>query len=98
MCSTAFQRPSLAPHPATLPNGHIIATPPCHVQVLCGSDDQLREAQHEVAVMRRLHHPCLLPLLEAAVQEQRTPDGGTRRVVLMLFPGLLALGVHRVTP
>jgi hypothetical protein len=57
------------------------------LQVLCGSQEQLAEAQHEVAVMRRLRHPCLLPLLDAAVQQQATPDGGSRRVVLMLFPG-----------
>lgn len=58
-------------------------------QVLCGSEEQLREAQQEVAVMRRLRHPCLLPLLDAAVQRQRTPDGAVRHVVLMLFPGAL---------
>ncbi|EFN55898.1 hypothetical protein CHLNCDRAFT_145529 [Chlorella variabilis] len=55
-------------------------------RVLCGGPDQLSEAQHEVATMRRLRHPCLLPLLDAAVREQRTPDGGSRQVVLMLFP------------
>lgn len=57
------------------------------MQVLCGSEEQLREAEQEVAVMRRLRHPCLLPLLDAATQLQRTPDGGSRHVVLMLFPG-----------
>ncbi|KAL4856247.1 Serine/threonine-protein kinase ENV7 [Chlorella vulgaris] len=55
-------------------------------RVLCGSQEQLAEAQHEVAVMQRLRHPCLLQLLDAAVQQQATPDGGSRRVVLMLFP------------
>lgn len=65
---------------------HPIATPPS-AQVLCGSEEQLREAGHEVAVMRRLRHPCLLALEAASTQLQRAPDGGTRHVVLMLFPG-----------
>jgi hypothetical protein len=56
-------------------------------QVLCGGPQQLAEAQQEVAAHRRLRHPCLLPLLDAGVQQQRTPDGSTRQVVLMLFPG-----------
>lgn len=59
-----------------------------HPQVLCGSADQLAEARHEVDVMRRLgRRPCLLPLLEAAVSEQRLEGGEARQVVLMLFPG-----------
>ena len=55
--------------------------------MLCGGPQQLAEAQQEVAAHRRLCHPCLLPLLDAGVQQQRTPDGSTRQVVLMLFPG-----------
>jgi hypothetical protein len=55
--------------------------------VLCGSEEQLAEARREVATMRRLRHPCLLPLLDAAVTQQRAPDGTVRAVVLMLFPG-----------
>ncbi|KAL4451544.1 hypothetical protein ABPG75_007206 [Micractinium tetrahymenae] len=55
-------------------------------RVLCGSEQQLREAEHEVAVMRRLRHPCLLALEAASTQLQRAPDGSSRHVVLMLFP------------
>ena len=65
----------------------------CGAQMLCGSEDQLREAEHEVAVMRRLRHPCLLPLLDASTQLQRTPDGGSRHVVLMLVPGEHSHGI-----
>jgi hypothetical protein len=61
---------------------HVVAP-----QVLCGGPQQLAEAQQEVVAHRRLRHPCLLPLLAAGVQQQRTPDGSTRQVVLMLFPG-----------
>lgn len=61
--------------------------PPPGLQVLCGSEQQLREAEHEAAVMRQLRHPCLLPLVDAATQLQRTSDGSSRHVVLMLFPG-----------
>ncbi|PRW20781.1 Serine threonine- kinase 16 [Chlorella sorokiniana] len=55
-------------------------------RVLCGSEEQVREAEHEVAVMKRLRHPCLLPLLDAASQLHRTPDGSSRHIVLLLFP------------
>lgn len=75
----------LCAHPIHVPPDPCSTFPP---QVLCGGPDQLSEAQHEVATMRRLRHPCLLPLLDAAVREQRTPDGGSRQVVLMLFPGV----------
>lgn len=67
---------------------------PPHPQVLCGGADQLAEARHEVDVMRRLgRRPCLLPLLDAAVVEQRLEGGEARQVVLMLFPGAGRAGV-----
>lgn len=36
--------------------------------------------------MRRLHHPHLLPLLDASMEESVGPDGELRRAAHMLFP------------
>ena len=58
----------------------------CLAQVLVGGQEQLEEAEHEVAVMRQLRHPNLLPLLDAATVEEQLPGGGTRQALLMLFP------------
>eukprot|EP00887_Chlorella_sp_A99_P007826 scaffold20.g7826.t1 len=74
-----------------LPTPHAPVAPPTELalkKVLVGPWDELelKQAQHEVAVMRQLHHPNLLPLLDAATVEQRLPEGATRRAVLMLFP------------
>lgn len=73
--------------PGCRPTIELPLWPPLLAQVLCGSEEQLREAQHEAAVMRRLRHPCLLALEAASTQAQRAPEGGSRHVVLLLFPG-----------
>ncbi len=43
-------------------------------------------ARREIEVMRRLHHPCLLPLLAASVTPQADEEHGSKYVVHMLFP------------
>ena len=49
------------------------------------SGDQLEAARFEIAVMSRLRHPNLLPLL--ASQIAAAPDGGVAsHVAYMLFP------------
>ena len=50
------------------------------------TSDGLAQAQREIAVMRRLHHPCLLPLLGASVTPQADEEHGSKYVVHMLFP------------
>lgn len=55
------------------------------LQVLAGSNEQLVEAQKEVKVMTKLHHPNLLPLLAQAVVPDSS-NGRMLQVVYMLFP------------
>lgn len=50
------------------------------------TSEGLAQARREIAVMRRLHHPCLLPLLGASVTPQADEEHGSKYVVHMLFP------------
>jgi hypothetical protein len=55
------------------------------VQVQAASREQLEAARFEIAVMSRLRHPNLLPLL--ASQVSAAPDGSAAsHVAYMLFP------------
>lgn len=55
------------------------------LQVQASSRDQLEAARFEIAVMSRLRHPNLLPLL--ASQISAAPDGcSATHVAYMLFP------------
>ena len=56
------------------------------------TSDGLAQAQREIAVMRRLQHPCLLPLLGASVTPEADAEHGSRYVVQMLFPLYLVRG------
>ena len=54
-------------------------------KVLADSEEQLAAARHEIAVMRRLTHPNILPLVDAAiVRSAQTSSAG--HVAYMLFP------------
>ena len=56
-------------------SGHGVGQHYALKRVLCGGAEALAEARQEVAVMRRLRHPCLLPLLDAEVQQpQQQPQ------------------------
>ncbi len=55
-------------------------------QVLAVTPEGLAMARREIEVMRRLHHPCLLPLLAASVTPQADEEHGSKYVVHMLFP------------
>ncbi len=55
-------------------------------QVLAVTPEGLAMARREIEVMRRLHHPCLLPLLVASVTPQADEEHGSKYVVHMLFP------------
>ncbi|KAL3139259.1 hypothetical protein ABBQ32_006025 [Trebouxia sp. C0010 RCD-2024] len=54
-------------------------------KVLAGSNEQLVEAQKEVKVMTKLHHPNLLPLLAQAIVPDSS-NGHMLQLVYMLFP------------
>ncbi len=55
-------------------------------QVLAVTPEGLAMARREIEVMRRLHHPCLLPLLAASITPQADEEHGSKYVVHMLFP------------
>ena len=55
------------------------------VQVLASTAEQLALARQEMAVMRSLQHPNLLPLLAHSITQQRH-EGAALQVVYMLFP------------
>ncbi|KAK9839446.1 hypothetical protein WJX81_002545 [Elliptochloris bilobata] len=55
-------------------------------KVLAVTSEGLAMAQREIDVMRRLHHPCLLPLLGASITPQVDEEHGSKYLVLMLFP------------
>ena len=56
------------------------------LQVLVATGEQLATARQEVDVMRRLHHPNLLPLLDSAVTHLDEPDNPSQFAIYMLFP------------
>lgn len=51
------------------------------MQVLVSSPEQLALARDEIAVMKRLRHPNLLPLLGSAIVSVDTASGERAQVV-----------------
>ncbi len=49
-------------------------------------EEQLALAEKEVAFMKNLHHPGLLPLLDSSLERVAGPDGKSQEVFYMLFP------------
>lgn len=54
--------------------------------MIAATGDQLRLANREVDVMKRLHHPNLLPLLTSSVSTLQDDERGIKNVIYMLFP------------
>lgn len=46
----------------------------------------LDEATKEMDLMKKLHHPSLLPLLDSSVVQVQGTSSGASHVVYMLFP------------
>ena len=54
-------------------------------QVLAASGEQLKEAWHEIEVMRRVSHPNIMPLLRHATLPAQG-EGGAQQCIYMLMP------------
>ena len=54
-------------------------------KIVAVSADQLAEARHEIAIMRKLDHPNLLPLLASAILPSQK-GGVPQHLCYMLFP------------
>ena len=55
------------------------------MQVLVSSPEQQALARDEIAVMKRLRHPNLLPLLGSAIVSVDTASGGRAQVEFATF-------------
>ena len=54
-------------------------------QVLAASSEQLKEAWHEIEVMRKVSHPNIMPLLRHATLPAQG-EGGAQQCIYMLMP------------
>ena len=55
------------------------------LQVLASSGELLKEAWHEIEVMRRVSHPNIMPLLSHATVPAQG-EGGAQQCIYMLMP------------
>jgi len=55
-------------------------------QVGISGEEQLALAEREVAFMKVLQHPNLLPLLDSSVERVAGPEATSQEVVYLLFP------------